>query len=176
MKLLTATLRNAVATALANNHVQASYPVKGKPSTLQRPSTPLAIDYPTDRGSTLPEPPWPLQGGSIPIARQDRRRDALINTGPSLIARLRWPSTGVKSFTFFCFVALCLWLSVPDIDMRCPLLVTGLLGGLTHGHKWSNDTLGPLKFKEDGTFQLSIFEDLHFGESKTTMPQNDRRS
>jgi hypothetical protein len=25
---------------------------------------------------------------------------------------------------------------------------------------------GPLQFSQDGTFQLSIFEDLHFGESE----------
>ncbi len=28
-----------------------------------------------------------------------------------------------------------------------------------------DDGFGPLRFKEDGTFQISIFEDLHFGES-----------
>ena len=26
---------------------------------------------------------------------------------------------------------------------------------------------GPLRFTEEGTFQLSIFEDLHFGEGET---------
>ncbi len=26
---------------------------------------------------------------------------------------------------------------------------------------------GPLRFDDDGTFQLSIFEDLHFGESES---------
>ena len=29
----------------------------------------------------------------------------------------------------------------------------------------SSDPFGPLKFQRDGTFQISIFEDLHFGES-----------
>lgn len=28
-----------------------------------------------------------------------------------------------------------------------------------------NNTLPPLKFTEDGRFQISIFEDLHFGEN-----------
>lgn len=31
-----------------------------------------------------------------------------------------------------------------------------------------SDAYGPLQFRSDGTFQLSIFEDLHFGESKMT--------
>lgn len=35
--------------------------------------------------------------------------------------------------------------------------------------KWRNESFGALKFAEDGTFQLSIFEDLHFGESKTAV-------
>ena len=29
----------------------------------------------------------------------------------------------------------------------------------------SSQPFGPLKFQADGTFQISIFEDLHFGES-----------
>ena len=29
----------------------------------------------------------------------------------------------------------------------------------------SSNPFGPLKFQTDGTFQISIFEDLHFGES-----------
>jgi hypothetical protein len=29
----------------------------------------------------------------------------------------------------------------------------------------ADQTFGPLQFQSDGTFQLSIFEDLHFGES-----------
>lgn len=29
------------------------------------------------------------------------------------------------------------------------------------------DFLAPLQFSSDGTFQISIFEDLHFGESTT---------
>lgn len=39
-------------------------------------------------------------------------------------------------------------------------------------------TLPPLRFREDGTFQLSIFEDLHFGENawETWGPQQDINS
>lgn len=29
----------------------------------------------------------------------------------------------------------------------------------------SSNAFGPLKFQPDGTFQISVFEDLHFGES-----------
>ncbi|KAL2870366.1 metallophosphoesterase family protein [Aspergillus lucknowensis] len=38
--------------------------------------------------------------------------------------------------------------------------------------------LGPLKFSKDGTFQISIFEDLHFGENAwdTWGPEQDRKS
>jgi hypothetical protein len=37
----------------------------------------------------------------------------------------------------------------------------------------SSTSFGPLQFSDDGTFQISIFEDLHFGESKA--PGCDRR-
>lgn len=30
------------------------------------------------------------------------------------------------------------------------------------------DNFGPLQLRPDGTFQISIFEDLHFGESAST--------
>lgn len=30
----------------------------------------------------------------------------------------------------------------------------------------TNAAFGPLKFRDNGTFQISVFEDLHFGESK----------
>lgn len=32
----------------------------------------------------------------------------------------------------------------------------------------STNPFGPLTFSSDGTFQISIFEDLHFGESNTS--------
>lgn len=34
--------------------------------------------------------------------------------------------------------------------------------------KASADPTAPLAFTSDGTFQISIFNDLHFGESKTS--------
>ncbi|KAI1415416.1 Metallo-dependent phosphatase [Hypoxylon sp. FL1857] len=45
------------------------------------------------------------------------------------------------------------------------------------GH-WNTDSFGPLTFKGDGTFQLSIFEDLHFGENAWDQwgPQQDINS
>lgn len=33
-----------------------------------------------------------------------------------------------------------------------------------------SDPFGPLTFSEDGTFQISILEDLHFGESTVPFP------
>lgn len=46
---------------------------------------------------------------------------------------------------------------------------------LPMGHKETNQLLAPLKFTSDGTFQLSIFEDLHFGENAWDLwgPQQD---
>lgn len=35
------------------------------------------------------------------------------------------------------------------------------------------EPLAPLKFAEDGTFQVSILEDLHFGESEFTDNSNE---
>ena len=32
----------------------------------------------------------------------------------------------------------------------------------------ADNAFGPLKFRPDGTFRISIFEDLHFGESTST--------
>lgn len=37
---------------------------------------------------------------------------------------------------------------------------------ITKGQLDSTRIFGPLTFNSDGTFQISIFEDLHFGESK----------
>jgi hypothetical protein len=34
------------------------------------------------------------------------------------------------------------------------------------GRGTDNSSFGPLTFSADGTFRISIFEDLHFGESK----------
>ena len=55
-------------------------------------------------------------------------------------------------------------------EMRRSLgLVGGFLLGLIQASsipRWRNDSFNELRFSDDGTFQLSIFEDLHFGESK----------
>lgn len=40
----------------------------------------------------------------------------------------------------------------------------------------SSNLYGPLKFKADGTFQISIFEDLHFGESMFPVSHRDKKS
>ena len=34
----------------------------------------------------------------------------------------------------------------------------------------ADQAFGPLQFQPDGTFQISIFEDLHFGESSLPTP------
>ncbi|KAI2641484.1 Metallo-dependent phosphatase [Hypomontagnella submonticulosa] len=43
---------------------------------------------------------------------------------------------------------------------------------------WNTDPFGPLTFKADGTFQISVFEDLHFGENAWDQwgPQQDINS
>ncbi|RDI87533.1 Eukaryotic translation initiation factor 6 [Venturia inaequalis] len=38
------------------------------------------------------------------------------------------------------------------------------------GMKWAN-TSSPLRYEKDGTFKLSIFEDLHFGEGQNNPPE-----
>ncbi|KAL5339655.1 Metallo-dependent phosphatase-like protein [Aspergillus crustosus] len=68
--------------------------------------------------------------------------------------------------------------------MRGTTVGTALLGA--HGiHAHSQpaqrqlpDEPGPLKFREDGTFQISIFEDLHYGENAWDSwgPENDLKS
>jgi hypothetical protein len=58
------------------------------------------------------------------------------------------------------------------VVMRRSLLVACALVGLSWQlpgiqRRYTNDTgVGPLRFADDGTFQVSVFEDLHFGESK----------
>jgi hypothetical protein len=37
----------------------------------------------------------------------------------------------------------------------------------TNNTRSSREPFGPLRFKPDGSFQLAIFEDLHFGESES---------
>lgn len=57
---------------------------------------------------------------------------------------------------FFAFAAL-LWLVAPSLQAVLPTRFVSPNG---------SDLYGPLRFREDGTFQISIFADLHFGESK----------
>lgn len=61
-----------------------------------------------------------------------------------------------KIMAFFAFAAV-LWLTAPSLQAVLPA---------TFSAHTSSDIFGPLKFRDDGTFQISIFEDLHFGESK----------
>lgn len=61
-----------------------------------------------------------------------------------------------KIMAFFAFAAV-LWLIAPSLQGVLPA---------RYAASNSSSPLGPLKFREDGTFQISIFEDLHFGESK----------
>lgn len=61
-----------------------------------------------------------------------------------------------KIMAFFAFAAV-LWLIAPSLQAVLPARDAGPNG---------SGLFGPLKFREDGTFQISIFEDLHFGESK----------
>lgn len=50
---------------------------------------------------------------------------------------------------------------------RAPLIIASLVG-LSHqaatSHAASNETLAPLKFDKNGTFQIAVFSDLHFGQ------------
>jgi hypothetical protein len=73
--------------------------------------------------------------------------------------RVSIPNLGAidkKIMALFAFAAL-LWLIAPSLQAVLPTRFASSSG---------NDLFGPLRFREDGTFQISIFEDLHFGESK----------
>lgn len=85
--------------------------------------------------------------------------------------RVARPARLVCSFTSILVVYIFLLLFVVDSDqMRRSIGFTGgFLMSLVQAlsmRKWSNESFGPLRFSDDGTFQISIFEDLHFGESK----------
>ena len=68
------------------------------------------------------------------------------------------------------------------IKMLCVLLAAVLLTTLTFSLPLGQDHGGgaetPLRFSRDGTFQISIFEDLHFGENAWEQwgPQQDIKS
>lgn len=53
------------------------------------------------------------------------------------------------------------------------LAITSLLTGqslraIAQRDEVDNSNLDPLKFKQDGTFQISVFSDLHFAEGMRT--------
>ncbi|KAJ4244763.1 hypothetical protein NW762_014340 [Fusarium torreyae] len=51
------------------------------------------------------------------------------------------------------------------------------LSALGYAAKVNNDDLKPLQFKSNGTFQIAIFSDMHFGQyESTTGPEQDRNS
>lgn len=78
-----------------------------------------------------------------------------------------------------CFLIVCICLSVQVLEMLRHLLVGYLFAGLSSQAPLSRcNHSAPLKFKPDGTFQLSIFEDLHFGENAWDQwgPQQDINS
>ena len=62
-----------------------------------------------------------------------------------------------KIMAFFATAAV-LWLIAPSLQAVLPT---------RYATSNSSSPFGPLKFREDGTFQISIFEDLHFGESES---------
>ena len=44
----------------------------------------------------------------------------------------------------------------------------------TARYTYTTEPYGPLRFKSDGSFQLAIFEDLHFGESEWRLMTTER--
>lgn len=71
-----------------------------------------------------------------------------------------------KRDTSVCLLIVYICLGIQVFEMLRHILVGYLFAGLSSQAPLSrfNQSV-PLKFKSDGTFQLSIFEDLHFGES-----------
>lgn len=57
------------------------------------------------------------------------------------------------------------------ILVAVPLLASGSAQAAVPRPTWNGTRLTPLKFNKDGTFQISIFSDLHFGESKRGTPR-----
>lgn len=52
------------------------------------------------------------------------------------------------------------------VSLAVPLEVSSSTNTYPVSHH--SDPFGPLTFRADGTFQISVFEDLHFGESMFT--------
>ncbi|OBS24702.1 hypothetical protein FPOA_05241 [Fusarium poae] len=61
--------------------------------------------------------------------------------------------------------------------MRRQIITLASLTALVRGSDVDNSKLDPLQFKKDGTFQIAIFSDMHFGQyESTTGPEQDRNS
>ncbi|KAL6414308.1 putative inactive purple acid phosphatase 16 [Ilyonectria robusta] len=78
-----------------------------------------------------------------------------------------------------CLLIVCICLGIQAFEMLRHILVGYLFAGLSNQAPLSRfNQSAPLKFKSDGTFQLSIFEDLHFGENAWDAwgPQQDINS
>lgn len=52
------------------------------------------------------------------------------------------------------------------IAMKQQIITIASLVALSYGVKVDNSKLDPLQFKKDGTFQIAIFSDMHFGQCK----------
>lgn len=86
-------------------------------------------------------------------------RVAGVKASPSINARTRRPEA--------CWAAILIASLLLLAKMR-----TGhfLVGTLFAGLSTQALSVDPLTFDDDGTFQISIFEDLHFGESEFSTP------
>ncbi|RGP76755.1 hypothetical protein FLONG3_5195 [Fusarium longipes] len=61
--------------------------------------------------------------------------------------------------------------------MRQHIIGIASLVALVCGADVDNSKLDPLQFKKDGTFQIAVFSDMHFGQyESTTGPEQDRNS
>lgn len=85
-----------------------------------------------------------------------RAREGVGINRPRRFSMLNLSAIDKKIMAFFAFAAV-LWLIAPSLQAVLPT---------RYATSNSGSPFGPLKFRQDGTFQISIFEDLHFGESK----------
>ena len=85
-----------------------------------------------------------------------RAREVLGISRPHRLSMHNLGAVDRKIMAFFAFLVV-LWLIAPSLQAVLPARFASSNG---------SSSFGPLKFGEDGTFQISIFEDLHFGESK----------
>lgn len=84
-----------------------------------------------------------------------RAREGVGINRPHRFSVLNLGAIDRKIMAFFAFAAV-LWLIAPSLQAVLPT---------RYAASNSGSPFGPLKFREDGTFQISVFEDLHFGES-----------